>query len=153
MGALLGGKLGCNVRGFGRGGFIGGLFQLAARPFHFFTIAAQLTPGSAPSLPLAADSADFTWTAADQANDGNDTPHTGREIILVRNDNVGAQTVTVHSIADPYNREGDIAAYSLAAGDYAAFGPFQGAAWRQTDGKLWFNGSAADVFFAVLRLA
>lgn len=116
-------------------------------------VTPQSTPGSAPSLPLSAGSADFTWQAADQANDGNDTPHTGREILLVRNDNAGAQTVTIHSIADPYNREGDITAYSMAAGDYAVFGPFQSAAWRQSDGKLWFNGSAADVFFAVLRLA
>lgn len=114
-------------------------------------ITPQTTIGSAPSLPLAADSADFTWTAADQG-DGNDTPLTGRELLLARNDNAGAQTVTVHSVPDAYNREGDITTYSMAAGDYAAFGPFDIAGWKQADGKLWFNGSAADVFFAVLRL-
>lgn len=114
-----------------------------------------LTPqsllGSAPSLPLAADSADIAWTAADAVN-FNEFPHTGREVVLARNDDAGAQTVTVHSVADPFNREGDITTYSLAAADYAAFGPFDTAGWKQADGKLWLDASDAGVFFAILRL-
>lgn len=114
-------------------------------------LTPQSLPGSTPSLPLAADSADITWTAADNVN-GNDVPHTGREIVLVRNDNVGAQTVTITSVADPYNRTGDITTYSVGIGEYAAFGPFDVAGWKQADGKLYLDASAADVFFAVLRL-
>jgi hypothetical protein len=106
-----------------------------------------------PALPLTASSADFVWTAAGaDFADGASFTLTGKEILLVRNDNVGAQTVTVSSVVDPYNRTGNITTYSVGIGEFAVFPPFPKEGWAQTDGKLYFAASAADVYFAVLRL-
>jgi len=107
-----------------------------------------------PATPLTANAADFTWTAAGaDFADKAQFPHTGKELILVRNDNVGAQTVTIESRVDTFNREGDITTYSVGIGEYAVFGPFPIEGWRQTTGYLTLAASAADVSFAILRLA
>jgi len=106
-----------------------------------------------PATPLTANAADFTYTAsgADFAS-GARFPHTGRELIVVRNDNVAAQTLDINSVVDPYNRTGTITAYSIGIGEYAVFGPFPVEFWRQADGYLTMKASAADVMFAILRL-
>jgi len=117
------------------------------------TLTVQQMIGKYPSLPLTANAADFTWTAAGaDFADGAVFPLTGREILLVRNDNVGAQTVTITSVADDKNRTGDITTYSVGAGEYAVFPCLAVDGWRQTDGNLDIEASAADVMFAVLRL-
>lgn len=104
-------------------------------------------------MPLTADAADFEWTAAGaDFADGFGFAHTGKEIILVRNDNVGDQTVAIDSVANAKGREGDIPAYTIEAGEYAAFGPFPVSGWRQANGQLYGAASAADVMLAVLRL-
>ncbi len=110
-------------------------------------------PAKYPALPIAANALDFTWTeaGADFA-DGFSFPLTGKEILLVRNDNAGAQTVTISSVADEYGRTGDITTYSVGIGEYAVFPQFQLAGWKQSDGKLYGAASAADVSLAVLRL-
>jgi len=106
-----------------------------------------------PATPLTANAADFVWTAAGaDFADGARFPHTGKEIILVRNDNVGAQTVTIESAVDEKNRVGNITTYSVGIGEYAAFPPFPVVGWRQTTGYLMLEASAADVSFAILRL-
>jgi len=107
-------------------------------------------PGTNPGT-IAAGAADFVWTAADVANK-NQIPHTGKELILVNNTDAAAQTVTITSVSDDFNRTGDITAYSLDVGDYAVFGPFEIPGWRQTDGNLYLEAAAATVKFAVIRL-
>lgn len=106
---------------------------------------------SAQSLVVAANAADVTFDAGDQAN-GNATPCTGKELLLVRNTDTGAQTVTIDAAPDAVGRDGVISAYSLAADEVALFGPFPTASYRQTDGNLHVNVSAAAVELAVVRL-
>lgn len=106
-----------------------------------------------PALPLADDASDFVWTAAGaDFEQGFSFPATGRELLLVRNDNSAEQTITINSVADPYQRTGDIANYSLGAGEYAVFPPFPVDGWQQSDGSIHGAASAADVMLAVLRL-
>ncbi len=117
------------------------------------TLTVQNLIAKYPVTPLTANSADFVWTAAGASfADGFQFAHTGKEILLVRNDNAGAQTVTIDSVPDAKNREGDITAYSVGAGEYAAFPPFPVEGWRQSNGMLKGAASAADVYLAVLRL-
>ena len=113
-------------------------------------LTVQDVPGKYPGS-IGVNAADFTWAAADIV-DQNSFPCTGREIVLVRNDNVGPQTVTINSVADPYKRTQDVTAYSVGIGEYAFFGPFPVVGWRQADGNVYLEASAADVFFAVVRL-
>ena len=117
------------------------------------TVTVQNLLGKYPVTPLTANSADivFTPAGADFA-DGFQFVHTGREIILVRNGNVGAQTITINSVPNAKGRSGTITAYSLGAGEYAAFPPFPVDGWRQSSGYLTGAMSAADVEIAVLRL-
>jgi len=107
-------------------------------------IAAQELPGG-----YDYDGANLTWTAADVAN-GNDTPCTGREIILVRNDDAGGSLVTIVSAADALGRTKDCEK-TVAASEYAQFGPFPVTGWS-SGGRLEFDGANANVMFAVLRL-
>lgn len=117
------------------------------------SLTVQTIKGGYPSLPVTANAADIVWTAAGaDFADGAAFDHTGREIILVRNDNVGAQTLTIDSVADEKGRTGDITTYSVGAGEYAAFGPFPVAGWRQSDGDMNIVASAADVYLAIIRL-
>ena len=107
----------------------------------------------APFDAVTAGSEDFTWAACDAVN-FNYFTCTGREVILFRNDNVGAQTVTIDSVDDEKGRQEDITTYSLASGDYAVFGVglTNSKGWKQTNGQIYIDASAADVFVAVLRL-
>lgn len=113
-------------------------------------LTPQSPPGAYPGT-IAANAADLSFAAADVANK-NQVALTGKEMLIVRNDNAGAQTVTINSVADSYARTGDITAYSIGAGEYAFFGPFPVAGWRQTDGNLYLEGSHADIKFAVIKL-
>ena len=93
----------------------------------------------------------ITWTAADNAN-GNYVDFTGKEILLVRNDNVGAQVVTVASVADKYGRTGD-QTQAVPAAAYRMFGsPFPSMGWEQPGAILHIDAAAADVFLCVIKL-
>lgn len=112
-------------------------------------------PAKYPSLPITANGLDITWTAAgaDFAL-GAQFTLTGKDILLAWNQSGGAaRTVTVSSVANEYKRTGDITTYSIGNGEIAVFPQFQQNGWQQSDGKLYFAASAADVYFAVLRLA
>lgn len=102
---------------------------------------------------IAADAADITFTAASA---GADTfICTGRDIILIRNTGAGARTVTITSVVDEKNRTGDITTYSLAAGEFAAFGCglTNQAGWQNTSTKaITITGSHAEITVAILRL-
>lgn len=115
-------------------------------------LTVQTLLGKYPVTPLVANSADIVWTAAGvDFVDGASFTLTGEEVLLVRNDNVGAQTITIDSVVDPYNRTGNITTYSIGIGEYAAF-RLARPGWAQTNGLLYFAASAADVFFSVIRL-
>ncbi|HYI67132.1 MAG TPA: hypothetical protein VEW95_09430 [Candidatus Limnocylindrales bacterium] len=116
-------------------------------------LTVQEPPSAYPTLPLAANDADVTFTAAGAAfADGASFPMTGRELLLVRNPSGGALTVTINSVSDSRKRTGDITAYSIGAGEVAAFWPNRTEGWRQTTGLLHFAASAAELEFAVIRL-
>lgn len=99
----------------------------------------------------SAGAADLTMTAADTVNK-EEVALTGNELVVAHNTNAGAQTVTVSSVVDDMGRTGDITTYSLAADDYAVFGPFGLQGWRQSDGSLYFEASHADVKLGVVKL-
>lgn len=105
------------------------------------------------STVVVAGAQDVAFEASDAIN-GNSTPCTGAELVLVRNTDVGAQTVSFTARTDSFGRSGSIAAYSLAADDVAVFGPFPVEAWRQAaDSALHIDTSDASVELAVLRIA
>ena len=114
-------------------------------------ITVQTPKGPYPALPVAANALDITETVADVGN-LNQFTFTGKELIIVRNVNAGAQTVTLTSAADDKGRTGDITAFSLGAGEMAAFLATQLTGWAQSDGKFYLAGSHADIKFAILRL-
>ena len=113
-------------------------------------LTVQTLKGPHPGVPVA-NALDFVWTAADDVN-LNDFPHTGREVILVRNDNVGAQTITLTSKLSSLNRLGTVTDYSVGIGEYAGIWAGDIAGWKQADGKFYLEASTNDVFFAILRL-
>ena len=106
-----------------------------------------------PYDAVTANGLDFAFTAADEVN-GNAFVCTGRELVLVRNTHAtDAATVTITSAPDPYGRTKDITAYSLAAGEFAAFWIGRSIGWRQSDGKVWLDaGGSGTIEFAVLRI-
>ena len=121
-----------------------------ARQSHTATVLTALgTKGSS----YTAGAADLTMTAADAAN-YEEVAFTGAEVIIAHNTDSGAQTVTISSIADDdHGRTGDITTYSLGAGEYGVFGPFDLDGWRQTGGLLYFAASDATVKFGVVKLS
>jgi hypothetical protein len=115
-------------------------------------IAAQTFKGAYPTLPVAGNSLDITMAGADTGN-GNETALVDtKTIVIAHNTNVGAQTVTITSVADTLNRTGDITTYSIGADEIAVFGPFKTVGWAHS-GKLWIDASSADVQLAVVTLA
>lgn len=106
----------------------------------------QLTGPYPASLNLD----DLVWTAADEIN-ANSFALTGKEIILVRNDNVGVQTVTLTSIADPTSRTGNVTK-AVSAGEYAVFQASDLTGWMQSDGLFYLQAVVNDVFFSIIRL-
>lgn len=114
------------------------------------TINKSTRLGSYPALPLAGGSADVSMQAASgsSGSNGNQIPFgaASKLIVIVQNTAGVSGTVTFTSLADPFNRTGDISAYSLAAGAIAEF-EFQRAGWCQSDGNLYCEASAATVKF------
>ena len=116
-------------------------------------LVPQEAPGPYPVLPIVAEDLDFTWQLSGASfADGFSFPLTGRELLLVRNDNAGAQTITIDSMPTKRTtRSGDITAYSIGIGEYALFGPFSSDGWEQTSGDINGEVSAADLALAVLK--
>lgn len=106
-----------------------------------------------PFEAIVANGADYTM-AAGTVTDGDTFVCTGREILLCRNINVAAKTITITSIADETNRTEDIATYSIGAGEYAVFGVglTNAKGWKSTAGTIRITVEHADVLVAVLRL-
>ena len=97
------------------------------------------------------DAADIVFLAADVANQ-EQFFSTGKEHILARNVGGGPFLVNVDSVNDPFNRTGDIVDYSLGAGEFAIFGPFDRTGWRQPDGFIFFEANNVAIEFAVIRI-
>jgi len=111
----------------------------------------KTTPLGAYGSYATINTADMTMAAAD--TDGkNQFVASGNELVVAFNSDSGAQTLTVNSVADPYGRTGNIATYSIGAGEYAIFGPFRLDGWKQTDGKIYLEASSALVKLGVIAL-
>jgi len=113
-------------------------------------LTVQTPKGPYPGT-VAAEALDFTWAAGDDVND-NDFVFTGRELILCRNDDAAAQTIGFVSVADAQKRLGDITAYSVGIGEYAAFWAGNVLGWSQTGGKFHIDVSDPDLKFAIIRI-
>ena len=115
------------------------------------TLTKVTAGGNFPVIPLTADSADIPMTAADTTN-GNQYAPTGKELIIAHNSGASTYTVTITSVAAGNNRTGDITTYSMAAGDYAVFGPFNREGWLQSDGFVYLAASNTAVKFGIITL-
>lgn len=92
-----------------------------------------------------------SWTAADTSNK-NSFRMTRDDLLLIRG-NGGAGTYTVNTVANNRGRTADISAAAIASGAYRVIGPFkQLEGWQQSDGHMYFEGSAVEVEFAVIKL-
>jgi hypothetical protein len=79
---------------------------------------------------------------------------TGKELLLVHNNDVAAKTITIVSVDDENNRAENITTYSLAAQDYAVFGVglTNSKGWKSSAGTIRITVEDADIRVAVLRL-
>jgi hypothetical protein len=108
----------------------------------------------APFAVLSAGDLDYTMAAGDVT--GNTFVCTGREIVLIYNPVGGSTyTVTITSVANAKNRTGNVAAYSMAAGDFIAWagGLTSQPGWKNAStGVITLTASNAAVLIAVVRL-
>ncbi len=98
-----------------------------------------------------ANSARFSFTAADVANKEEFTISRGRrkEILLVQNTDNVAHTLRIDTVPDPFGRKADVV-YNLAPRSLHAFGPFEPVGWVQPGNLLHFEADDSSVRFAVL---
>lgn len=93
----------------------------------------------------------LTWTAADDVNK-NSFAWTGKEILLVKNEDTSEQTVTVQGVACAHGRTGTVSK-AVSAGAFAVFPFFSNPeGWLQSDGKIYVDAASANVKFCILRL-
>ena len=106
-----------------------------------------------PWAAYGAGTADITF-AAGTPSDGDTFVCTGRELLIVNNTDVAAKTITVVATDDETNRAESITTYSLAAGDFAAFGVglTNSKGWKSSTGTIRITVEDADIKVAVLRL-
>ena len=114
------------------------------------TIAKQVPFGPYPSLPVAVNALDLVETAADVVNKNQFAP-SGDDLVVVHNTGAAPYTVTFTSAADEFKRTGDVSAYSLDAGELAAF-RFKKPGWLQADGNIYIEASNAAVKWAIIQL-
>ncbi len=108
------------------------------------TITTALGPYATTGLALP-------FEAMDLAN-GNHFVSSGKELLVVRNDDVAAQTITVVSVGGVEGRTGDITAFSIPAAAYAIFGPFPVHGWRNAAGNIEVTPSDVDLKAAVIKM-
>lgn len=103
-------------------------------------------------VTVAANDLDTTGTAADTVNQNEASfGSSDRLLLTAHNTGASARTITITSTPDPFNRSGNVAAYSLGAGEHMAF-MVKRAGWAQSDGKLYFEANNAEVVFRVFAL-
>ena len=103
-----------------------------------------------PTTPLSANSADVVFAAGDATNGNSVAITNGKTLIMARNTDASAQTITIASVADSFGRKGDITTYSIGADEIAMFGPFQKPGWDQPG--LFINVSNVAVELLVLNV-
>ncbi len=118
------------------------------------TLTPQTLPGNKVSAYSVAESADITYavTTGLLTANGNQFVSSGNDIVICRNDQIGAQTITFYTVEDPYGLQENIEVYSIGAGEYAIFGIFQVIPWRQADGNVYLGTSHADILIAIIAL-
>lgn len=118
------------------------------------TLTPQTLQGSKVSAYAVAESADVTYEASsgDVGVNGDEFVSSGNDIVICRNDQIGAQTITFYTLEDPYGMQEDLSTYSIGIGEYAIFGIFQVIPWRQADGNVYLGTSHADVMIAIIAL-
>jgi hypothetical protein len=97
--------------------------------------------------------ASITLTTVDAVNNMM-LPNDGKTVLLIQNPTGGSLAITVVSVADEFNRLGDLSV-GLAAGGLASYGPFPLTAWNQTGtdrGYVYVN-PGAGLKVGALRLA
>lgn len=107
-----------------------------------------------PFDAVTAGLADFVWTAG-TITDGNTYTVSGRELLLVWNSGAAdAHTIDVVSTDDEHGRAENITAYSMAAGDFAAFGCglTNQKGWMSSAKTIRITVNHAEVKVAILRL-
>jgi hypothetical protein len=92
----------------------------------------------------------LTLSGADTSNK-NKFIAGGTDIIVAQNTDGSAQTVTITSTLDPYNRDKDIETYNIPAGEIHIFGPFSTRGWQQSDGYIYLEASSANVNFGIIK--
>ena len=110
------------------------------------------TPAAILSGAPSANALDVSFTAIDNAN-GNKTAHNGQLMLIFYNSDVSSGTFTITTVADSLGRTGDITTYSLGAGEYAIVGPIPTQGYAQTDGYLYYTGSAATMKVLPVQLS
>ena len=119
-------------------------------------MATAMTTGLKTALGnnaiITAGLADFLFEAGDTA--GSTFSASGRDLVIIYNSHgANAYTVTIASTVDPYNRAQDVTAYSLAAGEYALFGPLKVQGWASVSTSLiTITVENVAVKIAVIRL-
>lgn len=120
-------------------------------------ITLEAAVGPYPSLPVTADSADIAMTATSGSSGANGNQaafgNFNRLLCLFRNSGAGAHSVTLSSVAsaNTLNRTGDISAYSIGAGETAAF-LVERNGFVQSDGNLYFESDHAEVLAAIIGI-
>lgn len=121
---------------------------MAVTPITVFQMSAKY-----PSLPPTALSLDIgAGTSAAVAADGVSYVATGKEIVLVKGADA-PQVVTVTSVADRYNRTGNIV-YTVGTGLMSILPQIQLDGFQQSNGTvvMTLDAGGTDVLFWVIRL-
>ncbi len=122
------------------------------------TLTAKIPPLSGPGaqyfplMPLTPASALIGFVAGDAAASNVTAIVNGKTMVFVYNsDSAATHTLTIHSVADPQMRTGDITALALTALQTYVFGPFTNLGWNQTSpAGLWIDPSHSTVMIAVI---
>ena len=120
--------------------------------------ATVVTPQTiiAPFGSTSGSAGSHDWTFADSTAATTDAwTCNGTDILLAfHSGSAGAHTLTITSQNDEKNRTEDITDYSMAAGDYAAFGCglTNSKGWKDSSGKITVTTSDVEIKLAVLRL-
>jgi len=93
----------------------------------------------------------IAWTAGDATND-HEFSNSGRELLLMKSDAVGAKHADVMSVADEHGRIGDTSLDPDGDQAVAIAGPFLPTVWNQAGGLVNVDlVTDTDVFFAVVQ--
>ncbi len=114
---------------------------------------ADLTVTSSTG-PTADNLDDLTWTAA--SGSGDKFTHTGKEILLVRNNSGTDQTVTINSVEDDLGRKEDITSETIPGDNRDTVSVIeltQREGWTDANGEVTVSASTTDIEYAILKLS